>query len=77
MSRFEREVEIIENEAKAFINNSFRTLRSAEGAFEMLMKFQHIRSREAINSLMMQKFNDILDQYEKEANRNVVGYLPE
>lgn len=66
MDSFNREVELIENEAKAFINNSFRTLRSAEGAFEMLMKFQHIRSRKAINELMMLKFNDILDQYQKE-----------
>ena len=32
----------------------------------MLLKFKHIRSREAINHQMMQKFNEILAQYCKE-----------
>jgi len=32
----------------------------------MLLKFKHIRSREAINNQMMRKFNDILAQYMKE-----------
>ncbi|XP_023383907.1 dynein heavy chain 10, axonemal-like [Pteropus vampyrus] len=45
---------------------SFKTLRSAEAAFDMLLKFKHIRSREAINRQMMMKFNDILAQYCKE-----------
>uniref|UniRef100_A0A1I8GN74 Dynein heavy chain 10, axonemal n=1 Tax=Macrostomum lignano TaxID=282301 RepID=A0A1I8GN74_9PLAT len=66
MDRFKMDVEIIEGEAKSFINNCFKTLRSAESAFEMLMKFKHIRSRKTISDLLMQKFNDILDQYEKE-----------
>ena len=55
-------------EAKRFIDESFKTLRSAEGAFDMLLKFKHIRSREAINKQMMRKFNDILSQYMKEVN---------
>ena len=66
MDWFNKEVEAIEDEAKHFINESFKTLRSAEGAFDMLLKFRHIRSREAINSQMMKKFNDILLQYGKE-----------
>ena len=66
MEWFNREVQSIEGEAKHFIDESFKTLRSAEGAFDMLQNFKHIRSREAINSQMMKKFNDILHQYEKE-----------
>lgn len=57
---------MIEKEAKHFIDESFKTLRSAEAAFDMLLKFKHIRSREAINRQMMMKFNDILAQYGKE-----------
>eukprot|EP00069_Balaena_mysticetus_P013367 bmy_01484T0 len=57
---------VIEKEAKNFIDESFKTLRSAEAAFDMLLKFKHIRSREAINRQMMMKFNDILAQYCKE-----------
>lgn len=58
--------QVIEKEAKNFIDESFKTLRSAEAAFDMLLKFKHIRSREAINRQMMMKFNDILAQYCKE-----------
>ncbi|XP_036076372.1 dynein heavy chain 10, axonemal isoform X2 [Rousettus aegyptiacus] len=63
---FRIEVLVIEKEAKHFIDESFKTLRSAEAAFDMLLKFKHIRSREAINRQMMMKFNDILAQYCKE-----------
>lgn len=66
---FRKQVVAIDNEARHFIDDSFKTLRSAEGAFDMLLKFKHIRSREAINNQMMKKFNDILLQFGKE-----VGY---
>jgi dynein heavy chain len=68
MDTFYKKVEEIENEAKAFIDKSFQSLRSAEGAFDMLLNFKHIRSREAINNQMMQKFRDILVQYGKEVS---------
>ncbi|ELU10552.1 hypothetical protein CAPTEDRAFT_221643 [Capitella teleta] len=68
MEWFSREVASIEGEAKHFIDESFKSLRSAEGAFDMLLNFKHIRSREAINSQMMMKFNDILLQYGKEVD---------
>ena len=68
MDRFNREVVAIENEAKMFIEESSQSLRSAEGAFDMLLKFKHIRSREAIKDQMMQKFRDILAQYQKEVD---------
>ncbi|XP_053136194.1 dynein axonemal heavy chain 10 [Hemicordylus capensis] len=66
MDEFKMEVVDIEKEAKMFIDESFKTLRSAEAAFDMLLNFKHIRSREAINKQMMMKFNDILAQYCKE-----------
>ena len=68
MEEFNHEVNEIETEAKLFINQSFKRLRSAEGAFDMLIRFKNIRSREAINSEMMKKFTDILSQYVKECN---------
>ena len=69
MERFRREVVSIENEAKHFIDESFKNLRSSEGAFDMLLNFKHIRSRDAINSQMMKKFNEILVQYGKEVSK--------
>ncbi|XP_029909103.1 dynein heavy chain 10, axonemal [Myripristis murdjan] len=68
MQEFNTEVEAIEGEAIKFIDQSFKTLRSATAAFDMLLKCKHIRSREAINKQMMQKFNDVLAQYDKELN---------
>ncbi|XP_014779882.1 dynein axonemal heavy chain 10 isoform X2 [Octopus bimaculoides] len=66
MDNFQKEVLSIEQEAAGFIDKSFKNLRSAEGAFDMLLKFQHIRSRESINKQLMQKFTEILEQYKKE-----------
>ena len=73
MGWFRKQVVAIENEAKHFIDDSFKTLRSAEGAFDMLLNFRHIRSREAINSQMMRKFTDILLQYGKEVCQALVS----
>ncbi|KAL0979348.1 hypothetical protein UPYG_G00183960 [Umbra pygmaea] len=68
MQDFKTKVQAIEAEAINFINQSFKTLRSASAAFDMLLKFKHIRSREAINNELMKRFNDILAQYCKEVD---------
>ena len=68
MKWFHREVQGIESEAKRFIDESFKYLRSAEGAFDLLLKFQHIKSRKVINEQMMNKLHEILKQYEKEVD---------
>lgn len=56
----------IEEEAVSLIDHSFMTLRSSTAAFNMLLKFKHIRSREAINSRLRRKFDDVLFQFCKE-----------
>ncbi|XP_078277210.1 LOW QUALITY PROTEIN: dynein axonemal heavy chain 10 [Rhinoraja longicauda] len=68
MEDFYTQVQFIEGEAKNFIDESFKSLRSAEAAFDMLLRFRHIRSREVVNKQMMRKFNDILTQYCKEVD---------
>ncbi|XP_048858906.1 dynein axonemal heavy chain 10 [Brienomyrus brachyistius] len=68
MQDFRTKVQTIEGVAIEFINQSFKMLRSAETAFDMLLKFKHIRSRDTINTQMMKKFNDILAQYCKEVD---------
>ena len=45
---FDMEVKNVETVAIQLIDESFKTLRSAEGAFDMLLKFRHIRSRKAM-----------------------------
>uniref|UniRef100_A0A8C3JB17 Dynein axonemal heavy chain 10 n=1 Tax=Calidris pygmaea TaxID=425635 RepID=A0A8C3JB17_9CHAR len=66
VEEFKEDVSVIEEDTKNFIDESFKTLRSAEAAFDMLLNFKNIRSRETINKQLMMKFNDILDQYCKE-----------
>lgn len=68
MARFQREVKLIEEEANSFIDESFQSLRSAEGAFDMLHNFKQLRSRDAINATMMRKFSEILATFEKEVD---------
>jgi dynein heavy chain len=49
MHRFNEDVAKIEEATKTFINESFKKLRSAEGAFDLLQKFKHIKTRDSIN----------------------------
>jgi dynein heavy chain len=69
MLRFNEDVTKIEDVTKSFINESFKKLRSAEGAFDLLQKFKHIKTRESINRQMMDKFSDILGRYKEELNQ--------
>ncbi|KAJ1617773.1 dynein heavy chain, N-terminal region 1-domain-containing protein [Pavlovales sp. CCMP2436] len=74
MSKFRSDVEQIEQNTKSFMDTSFKKLRSAEGAFDLLCKFRNIQfrniqSREAIKQQMEEKTTDILVQYEKEIEK--------
>lgn len=69
-------IKAIEREAINFIDHSFKTLRSSSAAFDLLLKFKHIRSRDAINNQLMKKFNDILAQYCKEVPHDLLTKKP-
>lgn len=69
MQDFNTAVQAIEAEAMHFIDESFKTLRSSTDAFDMLLKFKHIRTREVISNHLMKKLDDILEQYCKEVDR--------
>ncbi|GBG66229.1 hypothetical protein CBR_g57832 [Chara braunii] len=62
VAQFNTDKEQIEQATRAFIDTSFKKLRSAEGAIELLENFKSIKSEGAINRQMMDKFNDILEQ---------------
>lgn len=47
---------------RELIDTSFRKLRSAEGACELLQNFKRIKSKGAIQKQVINKFNDILEQ---------------
>ncbi|RKO94122.1 dynein heavy chain and region D6 of dynein motor-domain-containing protein [Blyttiomyces helicus] len=66
MSRFREQIVQIEDMARQFIDASFKKLRSAEGAFDLLQNIKNIKSRESINTQLMGKWYEILDQYASE-----------
>ncbi|KAI9351727.1 dynein heavy chain, N-terminal region 1-domain-containing protein [Zopfochytrium polystomum] len=68
MTRFREQIVQIEEMAKQFIDASFKKLRSAEGAFDLLQNIKNIKSRESINNQLMGKWYEILDQYAREVD---------
>eukprot|EP00048_Salpingoeca_helianthica_P012901 m.192885 g.192885 ORF g.192885 m.192885 type:complete len:4604 (+) comp15437_c5_seq116:137-13948(+) len=66
MAGFREQVGRIEGEARFFIDASFRSLRSAQGAFDMLQNFQHIKTRETITTQLALKYDDVLDKFSQE-----------
>ena len=66
MTKFREQIIQIEDMAKQFIDASFKKLRSAEGAFDLLQNIKNIKSRESINKQLMSKWSEILDQYARE-----------
>ncbi|KAJ3144485.1 Dynein heavy chain 10, axonemal [Geranomyces variabilis] len=68
MTRFREQILQIEDMAKQFIDASFKKLRSAEGAFDLLQNIKNIKSRESINNQLMGKWYEILDQYAREVD---------
>ena len=75
MQKFEESVQLIEDDTKNFIDQSFDQLRSAEGAFDLLCNFKDIQSREAINRQMEQKFTNVLDRYSDEVCRGTSALI--
>lgn len=49
-----------------FIDDSFRELRSAKGAFELQQNFKEFKTRPAIEALMENKYPEIFDQFSGE-----------
>ncbi|KER29498.1 hypothetical protein T265_03876 [Opisthorchis viverrini] len=66
IKNFREQARNIESEVKELINEAFQSLRSAEAAMEVWLKFQSINTRESIGNLLREKFVNILEQYEKE-----------
>ena len=65
-AKFLSDKEHIEQATKTFIDSSFKKLRSAEGAVDLLKNFQNIRGQGTINKQMTQKVTDIMDQFARE-----------
>ena len=65
-SQFQCDKEEIERSTRSFIDESFKNLRSAESAFELLQNFKSIKSEGGISKQLQDKFNDVLEQFARE-----------
>ncbi|CAF3124414.1 unnamed protein product [Rotaria sp. Silwood2] len=65
-ANYGQQIEDIDEQTKSFISESFKSLRSAESAFDMLLKFEKNNTRMTIQDEMHKRFNDILRQYDNE-----------
>lgn len=63
VSEFEQQRRVIEHAAKAFVDASFKKLRSAEDAFDLLVSFHKVELGSVMGSTMGSKFVDILEQF--------------
>lgn len=66
VNHFKESNEHAKDATRSLIDTSFRRLRSAEGAFELLRNFKKIESKGAIKEQMASKLNDILEQVSRE-----------
>ncbi|ESN91800.1 hypothetical protein HELRODRAFT_96436 [Helobdella robusta] len=66
LNKFENNSSTIEHEIRKFFDDLFKFLRGANGAFEMLVKLQSIKSKPSIKALLSRKFNDVLLQFGRE-----------
>jgi dynein heavy chain, axonemal len=66
--QFRTQNEKAKDATRNLIDTSFRRLRSAEGAFELLQNFKKIESKGAIKEQMASKKNDILEQFSREVD---------
>ncbi len=66
MEGFYKAVSNIEERASSSIENAFRQLRSSEGAYHLVQQFKELKSRPSIHRIIEQRYQDILQLYEKE-----------
>jgi len=70
INKFRSERKIIEENAIKLIHETFRDLRSAEGAFDLLQKFKNVTTVEAISNNLQMKYSEVLKRYTKEVENN-------
>lgn len=63
----------IEQKTISLIDETFKTLRSSEGAFDLLQNFKNISTLDNISEKLQKKYSDVLSRYkiELETNQNL------
>ncbi len=64
--KFDAAVADVEHHADAFLQKSFRQLRSSEGSFQLIQHFRSLMSRPSVQKIVTLRYQDMLLQYEQE-----------
>jgi dynein heavy chain len=70
ISAFKQNQEVIENKTIKLIDDTFKDLRSSEGAFDLLNNFKNIETLEQISNKLQKKYSDVLITYKRELESN-------
>ena len=70
ISSFKQNQGTIENSTIRLIDDTFKDLRSSEGAFDLLNNFKNIATLDEIAKKLQKKYTDVLNNYRKELDNN-------
>ncbi len=69
LASFDGEMIDLKNDTIELIDETFRSLRSAESAYDLFTNFESLIQQQEIQDAMKQKYNKILEQFNKEVNQ--------
>jgi dynein heavy chain, axonemal len=68
MAQFKEREAAIDQLCRTFLDTAFDQLRSADGAFEVLQRFQTMQSRKSLKAQVKEKYDKVLIRYAEEVN---------
>ncbi len=68
MAQFKERESSIDQLCRTFLDTAFDQLRSADGAFEVLQRFQTMQSRKSLKAQVKEKYDKVLIRYAEEVN---------
>jgi dynein heavy chain len=68
MAQFKEREAVIDHLCRTFLDTAFDQLRSADGAFEVLQRFENMQSRKSLKTQVKEKYDKVLVRYGEEVN---------
>merc|ERR1711968_29540 len=68
MAQFKEREAVIDHLCRTFLDTAFDQLRSADGAFEVLQRFENMQSRKSLKTQVKEKYDKVLVRYGEEVD---------
>eukprot|EP00505_MAST-04D_sp_SCG-Rhode-Island_P005314 Stramenopile-MAST_4_protein_5314 len=68
MAQFKEREAVIDHLCRTFLDTAFDQLRSADGAFEVLQRFENMQSRKSLQAQVTEKYDNVLIRYGEEVD---------